>query len=168
MELRFSKLGILGAASGLALLASSGVALAKSRTQVIQLAPGVKLVISQDMTKPVVMPIPPVSNPLDFMRQISQTLAVQQMLMQDSFMPIALPPIPHGASSVIVTSFNDGKGSCTQRIVYPANGDAPQVQTRTVGDVCQAAGFTPAALPRATVPSSPISQPGLVLADDKD
>jgi hypothetical protein len=39
-----------------------------------------------------------------------------------------------GGSSMVVTSFSDGRHSCTQRVTYAGNGAAPVVQTS--GDGC--------------------------------
>jgi hypothetical protein len=184
--MRLSKLGVLSAVSGLALLAGTGVALAKSTgakstEQVFPIAPGVKLVVTsqglrtpvlvQTSSMPVLMPIMP--NPFAMMQQIAQTLtAAQQSLMQESFMPVALPTLPRGASAVVITSFSNGRGTYTQRIVYPADGGAPQVHVSTVGDARNGDWSKPAVLPETlqlrpvTVPSAVSPRPRLVLADD--
>ena len=60
----------------------------------------------------------------------------------DRMIPAALGNAPLHGSSVVVTSFSDGRHSCTQRMTYAGNGAAPVVQTS--GDAC---GAVPAGLP---------------------
>ncbi len=65
-----------------------------------------------------------------------------------------------GGSSVIVSSFSSGEGSCSQTVTYDDRGGAaPVVQVRQSGDACgafsrQGSGTVPAALP----PSDPATQ----------
>ena len=80
----------------------------------------------------------------------------------DQAIEAALRAAPAGAgSSVIVTSFSDGRHTCTQRVTYAGNGTAPLV--RTSGDACGSMrhdGPTPAAEPGSEAPEQrPVLSP---------
>jgi len=62
-------------------------------------------------------------------------------------MPSAEGPV----SGVMVTSFSDGRGTCTQRVVYSGTGAAPKVDVSSTGNACGRTG-NPVALPE-TQPS---------------
>lgn len=163
------KLGVLAAVSGAALLAGVGVARAQGPVQVIPVAPGISLVVSQSATPP---PMPVLASPFAALQQAELALAEVNMSMaQAAFQPVDMPAMPPGAQAVTVVSFSDGTHSCTQRIIYPANGAAPQVQLTSMGGACQAPAFRgkvqPMAepLPPAALPRQHAAQPSLILAD---
>lgn len=166
-----SKFGIATVVSAAALLAGISHASAQGVTQVIPVAPGVSLVITaQNMVPPAVMPVPPMPDPYVMIRQIEQTLAqAQQNMVQTGLTPVAFPALPQGAGAVVVSSFSDGAGSCTRRVIYPADGGAPLVKVSSTGNACEAAGLETTALPAvsplppATVPQH-AAPPRLVLA----
>jgi hypothetical protein len=66
-------------------------------------------------------------------------------------------------SSVVVTSFSDGRHSCTQRVTYAGNGTAPVIQTSGNGCTGVTTGLpTPATGHDAVTPRT--EQPRLIEA----
>ncbi len=167
--MRISNLGVLAAISGAALLAGAGVARAQGPVQVIPVAPGISLVVSQSAAP---APMPVLASSFAALQQAELALAEANMsLAQAALQPVDMPAMPPGAQAVTVVSFSDGTHSCTQRIIYPANGGAPQVQLTSAGGECQAPAFRdklrPMAepLPSAALPPRHTAPPRLILAD---
>ncbi len=81
----------------------------------------------------------------------------------NQMVPAALGEAPRFGTGVVVTSFSDGRHSCTQRVTYGGNGEAPVVQTAGDGCTGLATGLpTPAVRHDTTMPRA--SSPGLVQA----
>jgi hypothetical protein len=102
-------------------------------------------------------PFPDMPSPVAMIRQMDQMMANMQrgFAMQEAAMR-DLPQIGDGVaggavSGVVVTSFSNGHGTCTQRITYSGNGAAPIVQTSSTGDGCAGTG-TPASSPELPAP----------------
>jgi hypothetical protein len=75
----------------------------------------------------------------------------------------ALGDAPRLGTGMVVTSFSDGRHSCTQRVTYTGNGAAPVIQTSGNGCTGVATGLpTPAAGHDTMMPREPA--PGLVQA----
>jgi hypothetical protein len=79
-----------------------------------------------------------------------------------------MPQAGGQVSGVVVTSFSNGHGTCTQRVTYTGNGAAPVVQVSSTGDACAAAG-APAPLPSASpeVTSPHPAAPHLIQVQNK-
>jgi len=146
-------------------LAVACVAHAQS-VQVISVGPGVALVVPAQAA-PAMLP-----EPVAMMQQMDAMMQAQ--LQQAAAMQGAMPVASGSYSSVVVTSFSDGQHSCTERVVYPGNGAAAQVQVSQTGNACASLGVQdaqPASAPVRAVPiptSSPaIQKPSpLVIADN--
>jgi hypothetical protein len=91
------------------------------------------------------LPMPPITMTVfdDMFRQMDAQMDRMTALAQRGFaiqppdrvVQAALgDPSRFAGSSVVVTSFSDGRRSCTQRVTYAGNGAAPVVQTS--GDGC--------------------------------
>ena len=81
-------------------------------------------------------------------------MASQQRLMEAAMRGVGaqMGTLPDGAQGVVVTSFSDGHGSCTRRVVYSGHG-APTVQvSSTGGAACGAPGLSPTATRPAAQP----------------
>ncbi|MEJ1978587.1 MAG: hypothetical protein WDN49_23210 [Acetobacteraceae bacterium] len=89
------------------------------------------------------------------MAETQRVFATLSWAAQDRTIEAALRQMPQGGSgvsSVIVTSFSDGRSTCTRRVTYTGNGAAPKVDVSATGDGCTRAGIpagdsVPAALP---------------------
>jgi hypothetical protein len=163
-----------------ALLAGIGVAGAQNAPaqQVVQMGPGVVLVVPAGTPVPLAMP-----DPVAMIQEMNAQMAemdaqMQAQMQQAAALQAAAPamPVANGSySGVVVTSFSDGQHACTERVVYPANGAAQQVQVSETGNACASLGavpgVTPAAAPLRPVPiptaSPAIQKPApLVIADN--
>lgn len=72
----------------------------------------------------------------------------------DRTIEAAMPGMPQLGGSVrgvVVTSFSDGHGTCTQRVTYAGNGAAPRVEVSSTGNAC-ASEAVPMASPSVRVP----------------
>ncbi len=162
---RFTTAVALGAAS-LALIGGAGAALAQSgKTQhdrMIEVPPGAVVIVlpgtaAQAMswsgpTFDAGFPLVVMPGPQALIRQIDQQMRQMTAEMQGAFagpargMPGWASPdriiraelggIPPGVSGVVVTSFSDGHGTCTQRVIYSGNGATPKVQVSDTGGAC--------------------------------
>ena len=160
-------------------LSSPAAAWAQDAEQVIPIAPGVSLVVtSPDMASQGALQPLPMPDPAALIQAAEQNMEsiqadmLRAVMMQEGLIPASVPSIPPGAAAVVVTSFSDGHGICSQRIVYPRNGGAPQVQISASSGTCGMSGVKPAAVtpvvsprPPALTPRAPVSNPHLVLAD---
>jgi hypothetical protein len=105
-------------------------------------------------------------SPVAMIRQMDQMMADMERsfaapawLDPNRTIEAAMPglPQPGGAivgplAGVVVTSFSDGHGTCTQRITYKGDGSAPVVQVSSTGDACASAGV-PATAPQMQAPA---------------
>ena len=173
-QILFLSTGIAAAA----LLSVPEAARAQNVTQVIPVAPGINLVVTTPGAAPplIVMPMP---DPVALIQQTERSLEAAQAsmlqqvgMLQQDLPQMAMPSIPQGAAAIVVTSFSDGQGVCTQRTVYPANGGAPQVDVSATDGPCKMIGFkvtpTISPLPPAATPAAPDRRPQLVVADAAD
>lgn len=91
---------------------------------------------------------------MDAMMQAAEhQLPMQPMMGPGHTIQAMMRDMPQGASSVVVTSFSDGRHSCTQRMVYSGNGQAPVIHIS--GDACGAVApnrMVPAAVPERVAP----------------
>jgi hypothetical protein len=168
---------LLGAAASAAMLTASAAAFAQTgpapRTRVIQVPEGAVVLVLQPgqmQTMPFAAPafdtdiaFPAMPDPLTMIRQMdaqmdqmmAQTRAAfgaQNRLVEAAMngMPVTGP----GVRSVVVTSFSDGHGTCTRRVVYGGDGAAPKVEVSATGNAaCGPAGIMPGATTPAAAPS---------------
>lgn len=170
-QILFLSTGIAAAS----LLAVPEAARAQNAAQVIPVAPGINLVVTTfgGAPPPIVMQMP---DPIALIQQTERNLEVAQAsmlqqvgMLQQNLPRMAMPSIPQGTAAIVVTSFSDGHGICTQRTVYPANGGAPQVDVSATDGACKMIGVkatpTVSPLPPASTPAAPVRKPQLVLAD---
>ncbi len=169
-----SRTALIGAVASAALIGTAAVAFAQTPSaeqgRVIQVPPGaVVLVLPAGSVPATAMPMGPFSAAMPFpdmpspgmmIRQIDQMFAT----MQHSFdvQAAALRSLVQSdghlggpVAGVVVTSFSDGHGTCTQRVVYRGDGAAPVVQVSSTGgaDACHAAGLpTVTAAPQVQTP----------------
>ncbi len=84
---------------------------------------------------------------------------------QNRAMEVAIPQDGGQVRTVVVTSFTDSNGTCTQRIVYAGNGAAPKVDVSSTRNACAGAGV-PATLP-LVVPHPQRSAPRTLMVDNR-
>ena len=172
--MRKPTLAVAGAAAALALVGGAGIAAAQSPSRanrVIEVPPGaVVLVLPAGAIPAMSSPGPMVDAafPLPVMPGVSRMIQRMDQMMLDAQRAFASPawtdpartvetamrrmPGAEGpVSGVIVTSFSDGHGTCTQRVVYSGNGAAPKVNVSSTGNECASIGH-PVALPKAQPP----------------
>jgi len=144
---------LLGAAAAALLLAGGGTACAQSGTQVIRVPAGSVVLV----LPPGSAPAASVGGPFDIgfpfagmpgvaglMHQMNQMLNEEQELFAapvwtapDRTIEAALrqlPPLGPGVSGVMVTTVSNGRGTCTQRVIYGGNGAAPKVEVSSTGN----------------------------------
>ncbi|MBS0562541.1 MAG: hypothetical protein JSR21_21040 [Proteobacteria bacterium] len=182
--MKASRGAAVAAVASMALLASVAASFAQSpaqsdavRGRTIQVPPGAVVIVLPPGAAAVPagfdagFPFAAMPSPVAMFQEMDRMMADMQRgfaslpwLAPDRVVPAAAAGtgMPAGMSGVVVTSFSNGHGTCTQRIVYGGNGAAPQVQTvSTGGNACAAAGLpssvTPAAQPQAPRPALPNS-----------
>jgi hypothetical protein len=158
---------LIGAMASAALLAGTAAGFAQNSapegSRLIAVPPGAVVLVlpagavagpAQD----VAFPFPDMPPPFAMMRQMDQMMADMQH--DFALQAAALRDAPEGAlrqvggpvAGVVVTSFSDGHGTCTQRITYRGDGSAPVVQvSSTGGNACAGAGL-PAGGPAIQAP----------------
>jgi hypothetical protein len=147
-----SRTAAIGAVASAALVASVAAGFAQSpsaqgKMRMIDVPPGaVVLVLPAGTAAPtdVAFPFPDMPSPVAMIRQMDQMMANMQRAFAD---PAAMGQV----AGVVVTSFSNGHGTCTQRVTYGGNGAAPVVQVSSTGDGCAGAGM-PAAAPPVQAP----------------
>jgi hypothetical protein len=175
----------LGAAASVAMLTATATAFAQSgpapRTRLIQVPQGAVVLVLQPgqmQTVPftggpafdAAFPVPAMPDPVTMIRQMDARM--DQMMAetraafgaQDRLIEAAMNGTPvagPGVRGVVVTSFSDGHGTCTRRVVYGGDGGAPKVEVSSTGDAsCVSAGAMPGATTPAAAPSfGPRPQP---------
>jgi len=176
----------LGALSALALLAA-GAARAQSAPPVLNVPPGFVAVVAPDGSAALVpaaeVPMMQMPDPFAVMRQMDAQMAAMlaaaqsQAATPDNAAELTALPADSGpVAGVSVTTVSDGQTSCTERVVYPANGG--KVEVSATGNGCGQASLpgttqtmTPATAPHPDVtpaiertPAAPAPAP-LVVAD---
>ncbi len=176
----------LGVMSALALLAA-GAARAQSAPPVLTVPPGFVAVVAPDGSAALVpaadVPMMQMPDPFAMVRQMDAQMAAMMAAAQSQFAApdntaelAALPAANGPLAGVSVMTVSDGQTSCTERVVYPANGG--KVEVTATGNGCQQASLpgttqtaTPAAAPHPDVtpaieqtPAAPAPAP-LVVAD---
>jgi hypothetical protein len=182
------KFGV-GALSALALLAA-GAARAQSVPQVLTVPPGFVAVVAPDGRAALVpaadVPVLQMPDPFAMMRQMDAQMAAMMAAAQsqaaapDNAAQLAalrqMPAVNGPVAGVSVMTVSDGQTSCTERVVYPANGG--KVEVSATGSGCGQASLpgttqtvTPAAAAHPDVtlaieqtPAAPAPAP-LVVAD---
>lgn len=179
--MRTSKTRLLAAVAGLALL-GAGTAFAQSapdtQTRVIQVPKGAVVLVLPPGTMfpgaampgmvtagPAIdagFPFATMPDAAAMVRQMDQMMVQMQHFFAQP--PFAAPdrtiaaalrraPFDGTMRSVVVTSFSNGQGSCTQSVTYAGNGAAPKVEVRSTGDAaCGPLHAVPAAAPAAKTP----------------
>lgn len=174
-------------AASLALVGGAVAAFAQTvtppRARMIELPPGAVLIV---LPGPQAAPwtahrvnagwaFPEMPGPSALIRQIDQQMDQMMAQMQQAFAgPAWVTPgwsnpqrliqaefgrMPPGASGVVVTSFFDGRHTCTQRVVYSGRGTAPRVQVSDTGNACGPGSGGGAATPSASPDWQPRAQP---------
>ena len=147
------KVALLSAAASIAL---AGAAFAQTVfPQIVQLSDGTIAVLAPVMTVPQPQfgtvsagdprAVAAVTSPFAMIRQIDA-------MMDDARRAMASGESIAGdrsVASVVVTSFSDGRNTCTRRVTYAGDGSAPKVEVRSTGGGC-AGGGIPAASPDIT------------------
>lgn len=169
-----TKLAIAGAAAALALIGGVGIAAAQPPSRanrVIEVRPGAVVLVLPAGSMPAMAwsgPMVDAAFPLPIMPDASRVIRQMDQMMLDAQRAFASPawtdpariieaamrrmPAAQGpVSGVIVTSFSDGRGTCTQRLVYSGNGAAPKVNVSSAGNACASIGH-PVDLPTARQP----------------
>jgi hypothetical protein len=166
-----SRIAVIGAVASLALLAGVGVTFAKSPlarySRVIEVPPDAVVLVLPGAT------LSPPQSVLDadfpfpaaLMQQVNQMMVDAQRafaepswVARDRTIDAALQQMPRGdgpVSGVVVTSFSNGHGTCTQRVTYGGNMAAPKVEVSSTGNACAEAGM-PAAIPATQAPQRTI------------
>jgi hypothetical protein len=141
--------------AAVALVGSVAAAMAQSsateRQRLIEVPPGATVIVLPAGVAPMAgapiaagFPFVEIPSPESMIRQIDHLMAE----LQDSvpaparfgaasptgFPGMALPQGP--VSGVVVTSYSDGHGTCTQRVTYSGNGSAPVVHVSSIGNAC--------------------------------
>jgi hypothetical protein len=161
------RIAIVGAAASLALLGGVTAAFAAGppgwATRFIEVPPGaVVLVLPAGMASPPQTMIDAgIPVPMTLFQQVNQIMADAQRaftepswIARDRTIDAAwrqMPQMRGPVSGVIVTSFFNGHGTCTQRVTYSGSAVAPKVDVRSTGNACDDAGM-PAAMPAVQTP----------------
>jgi hypothetical protein len=172
--MKASRNALIGAVASVALLGTAAAGFAQSPLpqpgRVIAVPPGAVVLVLpagavQAPAFDTAFPFPDMPSPVAMIRQMDQMMANMQRgfantgwLDPNRTIEAAMPgmPQPGGAvAGVVVTSFSDGHGICTQRITYKGDGSAPVVQVSSTGDACASAGapVSPSAAPEVQMPS---------------
>jgi len=164
--MRASRTLVIGAVASAALIGSVAAGFAQSPSaqgrRLIEVPPGaVVLVLPATGPLDAAFPFPDMPSPAAMIRQMDQMMADMQRsfgspawIDPNRTIDAALRDMPqaNGAvSGMVVTSFSDGHGTCTQRVTYTGNGAAQTVQVSSTGDACGSAGM-PAAGPGVGAP----------------
>lgn len=159
------------AAAGAALLAGAGLANAQSvappGSRLVAVPPGAVVFVLPGIMAPAAFsPFIGFRDPADMLQDVDAMMAEAQrslalpvpgMAIDAGFAPgaegRALPP---GVTSVMVTTFSSGQGSCTRQVTTTGTGAAPKVDIRMTGNACptdatQAAAPVAPATPRPAV-----------------
>jgi hypothetical protein len=194
--MKASRTALVATVAATALVGSVAVAMAQSsmaqssvvaRQRVIEVPPGATVIVlpagvsaTAGDTAETGFPLADMPSPVSMIRQIDDMMAA----LQNSFTAPAwfgsgpltqagfpAPPVPQGpVSGVVVTSYSDGHGVCTQRITYAGNGSAPVVHVSDAGNACSGldlprpASAVPAAAPDRIAP--PHGAPHLIHVRD--
>ncbi|MBN9562159.1 MAG: hypothetical protein J0H14_15745 [Alphaproteobacteria bacterium] len=169
-----TKLAAVGAAAALALVGSAGIAAAQSpshASRVIEVPPGAVVLVLPAGSMPAISwpgPMVETAFPMPAMPDMSRLVRQMDQMMLDAQHAFASPawtdpartieaamrqmPAAEGpVSEVVVTSFSDGRGTCTQRVVYSENDAAPKINVSSAGNACASIGH-PTALPTMQKP----------------
>jgi len=102
------------------------------------------------------------------MQQMDAQMSAQLAAMPQA-VPTAMENLPAGVTGVSITTISDGARTCTQRVLYPANGAPAKVEVSETGNACAAlqlgapGGPIPSALPAA--PAAP-KAPSTIVVDN--
>jgi hypothetical protein len=183
-KMKASRTALIGAVASAALLGTAAAGFAQSPTsqqgRVITVPPGAVVLVlpAGAVAAPAFdtgFGFPDMPSPVAMIRQMDQMMADMQRSFA-SFDPNRTieaamggpPPAAGPVAGVVVTSFSDGHGTCTQRITYKGDGSAPVVQVASTGDACASAGL-PAATPAVQTPTLPTpAHPGPHLIQVRD
>jgi hypothetical protein len=172
--MRKPTLAAAGAAAALALVGSAGIAAAQNpsrASRAIEVPPGAVVLVLPAGSMPATSwsgPMVDAAFQFAAMPDMSRMIRQMDQMMLDAQRAFANPawtdpartieaamrqmPAAEGpVSGVVVTSFSDGRGTCTQRVVYSGNGAAPKVNVSSTGNACASIGH-PVALPKAQPP----------------
>ncbi len=167
--MKASRTVMLGAVASAGLLASMSAGFAQATPEpggrMIAVPPGaVVLVLPAGMEPVGAFDMPDLPSPLAMIRQIDQQM---DRMMADMQRGLATPAAAMSGEAgpvagVVVTSFSNGHGTCTQRVTYKGDGSAPVVQIAATGDGCDGVslpaatpGATPGIVPAGSTPAAP-------------
>lgn len=165
--------GVLGV-SAVAVLAGVGLARAQSAppAELVAVPPGFTVVMVPAGAGAPMMPMPmPMMGMPDPAALLAQADAMMAAAQQAAFaaqgaggvVPAALqqmPAVNGTVAGVMVTTVSDGSSTCTERVVYPANGGKAQVTAS--GNGCDQAANLPGTT--ETVAPAAVARPGVAPA----
>lgn len=172
--MKASRNALIGAAASVALLGTAAAGFAQSPSsqqgRMIAVPPGAVVLVLpagavQAPAFDTAFPFADMPSPVAMIRQMDQMMADMQRsfanpgwLDPNRTIEAAMQGLPQTGgpvAGVVVTSFSDGHGTCTQRITYKGDGSAPVVQVSSTGDACASAGVptAPTAAPEVQTPS---------------
>jgi hypothetical protein len=181
--------GVLGV-SAVAVLAGVGLARAQSAppAELVAVPPGFTVVmVPAGAGAPMPMPMMAMPDPAALLAQADAMMAAAQQAAfaaqgAGGVVPAALrqmPAVNGNVAGVMVTTVSDGSSTCTERVVYPANGGKAQVTASgngcdqaanlpgTTETVAPAAVAPPGVAPALQVAPKPaVAAPRLVVADN--
>ncbi len=165
-----TRITAIGAIAALTLLGGVGATFAQSGpaqySRVIEAPPGVMVLVlpGAALSPPQAMIDADFPTPATLMQRIDRMMAEAQRAFaapswaaRDRTIDAAWRQMPLAGGSVtgmVVTSFSNGHGTCTQRVTYAGNGAAPLVEVSSTGNACAQAGM-PAAIPARQAPPAP-------------
>jgi hypothetical protein len=170
--MKASRTALIGAVASVALLGTAAAGFAQAppgqQARMIAVPPGAVVLVlpagsMAATTLDTGFPFPDMPSPVAMIRQMDQMMADMQRsfanpawLDPSRTVDAALHGLPQtggAVAGVVVTSFSNGHGTCTQRITYRGDGTAPVVQVASTGDACASAGL-PATAPDVEVPTT--------------
>ena len=174
--MKASRGALVGALASAALLGSVAAGFAQSPSaqhgRLIEVPPGAVLIVLPAGGAPVTtISVTPCADEFAFPAMPSAAAMIHEMDqmmadMQRAFLPPAwfspdrvieaatrgLPSVSGPFASVVVTTFSDGRGTCTERVIYDGHGAAPKMQVASSGTACAAVGLP------AQQPGTPLQQ----------
>ncbi len=169
-----NNLGCLGLLGGAVLAVGIDAARAQNAVMpvVVYPAPGVVLVMQQAAPDPfAVMRQMDAQMDAQMGQMMAQMQANMATLAAQTAAQTSAPTTAGPVAGVVVTSFSDGRTSCTRRIVYPGDGGPAKIAVSETGNGCAGLGVdgpgvtTPAAVPLPASPAPRANPPVLVVAD---
>jgi hypothetical protein len=181
--MKASRTALIGAVASVALLGSAVAGIAQTsrpqNTRVIEVPPGAVVLVlpagsMAEAPLNVAFPFADLPSPAVMVRQMDQMIVDMQRTFQGSAwtdanrtIEAALRGIPQAdgpTAGVVVTSYSDGHGTCTQRVVYRGNGATPLVQV--AGSACATAGLPTTTTRAVETPEPEQATPRLIHVRD--